>query len=108
MTAAEVVRQLKIIRYSSQHERNARRAPSIHGIAKAAGLSRGYVNQIANGERKPGPHAQEMLSLALTCKQGFGERNAGRRPETDPRSVSAEPGSRTFISAVFGSKRPVR
>jgi hypothetical protein len=39
MTAAEVVRQLRIIRHSAQAARIGRRVPGIRTVARAAGLS---------------------------------------------------------------------
>ena len=69
LTKAEIVRRLRIIRHSSRTERYARRAPSMNGIALAAGLSREFIHKIAEGTRLPSPRAVDALSRALTCGQ---------------------------------------
>lgn len=63
----EIRRRLLKIRYSSTIERNARRAPSINGIATAAKLSPRMVYFVVTGDRDLTGHrnAHRRLSQAL-------------------------------------------
>lgn len=40
---------------------------SQRGLARAVGISEPYANQIANGERNPGPKIAKMIVDALHC-----------------------------------------
>jgi AraC-like DNA-binding protein len=61
-----ILRRLRTIRHSSQHERNARRALSINAVATASGLSREYLHRLANGSERLGPRSRLLLSQVLT------------------------------------------
>ena len=57
-----IINHLKAVRYSSKLERNARRATSINGIARQAGLSRCHLHDIAAGRRPLGPLSRQRLA----------------------------------------------
>ena len=71
----EIIQRLKAVRYSSSSERYARRATSINGIAKAAGISREYLFRLLKGEPIGSP-AREKLSLVLTSEWMNGGKTA--------------------------------
>ena len=66
LSDAEIVRRLRAIRLSPASERYARRAPSMNGIAVAAGINRVHVHDIASGKARLGRRSRECLSRALT------------------------------------------
>ena len=68
LSEQEIIRQLRAIRFSSRHERNARRAPSMHGIAQATGISRMHIYRVAVGG-KITPRMRQELSHVLTCNK---------------------------------------
>jgi DNA-binding XRE family transcriptional regulator len=41
---------------------------SQRGLARTVGISEPYANQIANGERNPGPKIAKMIVDALNCE----------------------------------------
>ena len=65
LSDAEIVRRLRAIRLSPASERYARRAPSMNGIAVAAGISREHVHAISNGTARLARRSRECLSKAL-------------------------------------------
>jgi hypothetical protein len=70
MDKAEIIRAVRSIRYSSKRLRNQRRAASVHGLAKAAGIDRGTVYRIAKtGVMSPETAGRLRLVLGptLTC-----------------------------------------
>jgi hypothetical protein len=75
LSDAEIIRRLRTIRHSPSRERYARRAPSINGIAKAAGISREYLFRLLKGEPIGSP-AREKLSLVLTSERMNGGKTA--------------------------------
>ncbi len=78
LSDAEIVRRLRIIRHSPQHLRNARKAPSINGLATAANLARCHLHDLAAGRRNLGSLSRAALSQALTCLPMYGESSPGR------------------------------
>lgn len=78
LSDAEILRRLRIIRHSPQHLRNARKAPSINGLATAANLARCHLHDLEAGRRNLGPVSRTSLSQALTCLQNEGVRSPGR------------------------------
>jgi predicted transcriptional regulator len=70
MSEADLVRAVRSIRYSSKRLRNQRRAASVHGLAKAAGLDRLTVYNIAATGRMSPETANKLravLGPTLTC-----------------------------------------
>ena len=65
LSDAEIVRRLRAIRLSPASERYARRAPSMSGIAVAAGINRQHVHDIASGKARLARRSREGLSRAL-------------------------------------------
>ena len=61
----EIIRRVRSIRLSSAFERNARRLPSINGLATAAGLTPQTIFRISNGSPLS-KHSRERLQQALT------------------------------------------
>jgi hypothetical protein len=64
MTDEEIVRQLKTVKHSSQHERNARRATSINDLAVRTGITRAWLYEIMRTGRV-GRRSRQPLSKAL-------------------------------------------
>jgi hypothetical protein len=64
MTDEEILRTLRTVRYSSKHERNARRALSINGLATMTGLTRQALYQIL-WTGHVGSRSRPALSKAL-------------------------------------------
>jgi hypothetical protein len=62
----EILRRLRLVRYSPASLRNARQAPSINGLVTATGLTREYLHRVANGSERLGPRSRQALSRALT------------------------------------------
>ena len=74
----EILRRIRIIRHSSKHLRNARKAPSINGLATAANIARCHLHDLEAGRRNLGPVSRAALSQALTCLPMYGARSSGR------------------------------
>lgn len=72
----QIIHLLRGIRFSPKAERNARRAPSINGLAQASGLSRMHLYRVTNGEPLT-PRVRRELSAALTCHAMNGARTGG-------------------------------
>ena len=68
LSDAEIVRRLRAIRFSPTHLRNARRAPSMNGLATKAGLTREWLFQLTNGAPM-GNKARSRLTMALTSEE---------------------------------------
>ena len=60
-----IMRELRRIRYSSRHERQARRAPSLAGLAAQAGLSVRHLHYLLTGQLHLTDHSRYCLSLPL-------------------------------------------
>jgi hypothetical protein len=60
-----IMRRLKIIRYSSRHERQARRAPSIRGVGLKAGIRKDHIFRLLSGSRRLTDNLRQRLSLVL-------------------------------------------
>jgi hypothetical protein len=61
----EIIRRLRMIRYSSRHERQARRAPSIRAVALQAGIRKDHLYRLLSGRRHLTDRLRQGLSLAL-------------------------------------------
>lgn len=70
----EILRRLKAVRNSPQHERNARRILSINSISQRTGINRTYIHNIIAGSAKIGPANRRKFSDVLTCHDREGER----------------------------------
>ena len=68
LTDDEIVRRLKLIRYSPAAARLGRKATSINALAKAAGLTREHLHRVANG-LPIGPRTRQELSRVLSREQ---------------------------------------
>jgi hypothetical protein len=68
LTDAEIFRRLRTIKHSSPTERNARRAPSIHGLAQHAGLTTAAIYQVLK-KGSLGRVSRPALALALETYQ---------------------------------------
>jgi hypothetical protein len=77
LTDDEIRRRLREIRFSPVADRYARRAPSMNGIAKAAGVARENLHRIVNGATI-WPGQREKLSRFFSCDPLTGERSRGR------------------------------
>jgi hypothetical protein len=64
LTHDEIRRRVRMIRFSSKRARNSRKAPSMHGLAKAAGLGRQTTYDVANGDQMY-PETAAALAHAL-------------------------------------------
>ena len=60
-----IMRELRRIRYSSRHERQARRAPSLAGIAAQADLSVRHLHHLLTGRLRLTDNTRYRLSLPL-------------------------------------------
>jgi len=60
-----IMRKLKTIRYSSRHERQARRAPSIRGVGLKAGIRKDHIYRLLSGSRSLTDNLRYRLSLVL-------------------------------------------
>jgi hypothetical protein len=69
MDKAEIIRQLRIVRYSSQRARISKRAPMLRQIARTAGVSHMLLYRAVRSGRLS-TEAAAALGLAL-------ERNSG-------------------------------
>jgi len=67
LTDAEIVQRLRAIRFSPAQLRNARKAPSMNGLATKAGLTREWLFQITRGA-PIGAKARSRLIAALTSE----------------------------------------
>ena len=61
----EIIRRLRIIRYSPRHERQARRAPSIRGVGLKAGIRKDHIYRLLSGRRRLTDNLRQRLSLVL-------------------------------------------
>ena len=60
-----IMRKLKTIRYSSRHERQARRTPSIRGVGLKAGIRKDHIYRLLSGRRRLTDNLRQRLSLVL-------------------------------------------
>lgn len=73
----EIIRRLRSVRHSSQNERNARRAISINGLARQAGLTNAALYEILRTGRL-GPRSRQGLTFAFqTYQVKFGVKLGG-------------------------------
>ena len=63
-----IMRELKRIRYSSRHERQARRARSLRSIAAESGIQIDYLYRVLSGQRHLTDRLRQHLSLVLSDK----------------------------------------
>jgi hypothetical protein len=61
----EILRRLRAIRFSPTHLRNARKAPSMNGLATKVGLTREWLFRLTSGA-PIGPETRSKLSAAFT------------------------------------------
>ena len=64
----EIIRRLRMIRYSSRHERQARRITSLRSIATASGIQIDYLYRVLSGQRHLTDRLRQHLSLVLSDK----------------------------------------
>ena len=64
----EIIRRLRMIRYSSRHERQARRAPSLRDIATRSEIQIDYLYRVLSGQRRLTDWLRERLSITLSDK----------------------------------------
>ena len=63
-----IMRELKRIRYSSRHERQARRAPSLRDIATRSEIQIDYLYRVLSGSRRLTDQLRQRLSIVLSDK----------------------------------------
>jgi hypothetical protein len=63
-----IMRRLRMIRYSSRHERQARRAPSLRDIATRSEIQIDYLYRVLSGQRRLTDWLRERLSITLSDK----------------------------------------
>jgi len=68
LTDYEIMRRLRMIRYSSRHERQARRARSLRSIAAESGIQIDYLYRVLSGQRHLTDRLRQHLSLVLSDK----------------------------------------
>jgi len=68
LTDYEITRRLRMIRYSSRHERQARRARSLRSIAAESGIQIDYLYRVLSGQRHLTDRLRQHLSLVLSDK----------------------------------------
>jgi hypothetical protein len=64
----EIIRRLRIIRYSSRHERQARRAPSLASIAARSLVRSDHLYRLLTGQYRLTDRLRQRLSLVLSEK----------------------------------------
>ena len=68
LTDYEIMRRLRMIRYSSRHERQARRAPSLRDIATRSEIQIDYLYRVLSGSRRLTDQLRQRLSIVLSDK----------------------------------------
>ena len=63
-----IMRRLRMIRYSSRHERQARRAPSLRDIATRSEIQIDYLYRVLSGSRRLTDQLRQRLSIVLSDK----------------------------------------
>jgi transcriptional regulator with XRE-family HTH domain len=97
MTDEEILRALKTIRHSSYPDRVRKRSLTMSGLARATGITRENLHNIASGKTSIGPKTRTALREYFGC-----EVEGGERPDPRPAPVPSVP---CQISIVFGPKR---
>jgi hypothetical protein len=65
-----IMRELKRIRYSDRHERQARRAPSLNDVANRSQIGIRNLYHLLCGEQFLTDRSRERLSIALRVEPG--------------------------------------
>ena len=78
LSDAEIVRRLRIIKHSPQHDRCARRTPSLNAIANAVSITRMQIYRIIRGDPL-GPRSRSELNRVMTCNEMTGARSSVHR-----------------------------
>ena len=61
----EILRRLRMIRYSSRHERQARRATSLRSIAAAADMNIRHLYDLLTGKQRLTDWSRQRLNIVL-------------------------------------------
>jgi hypothetical protein len=64
----EIIRRLRMIRYSPRAERQARRAPSLRAIAIRSEIQIDYLYRVLSGQRHLTDRLRQHLSIVLSDK----------------------------------------
>ena len=74
----EVLRRLKVVRHSSYADRINRKSLTMSEIARATGIARGYLHEVASEKTPIGPTTKAKLSDFFECQENG-------RVKADPR-----------------------